>query len=76
MSTLVQKTRYRIVLDLEAYDDLDPQEIDWHDLLKLEGDENVFVSIKEDEEVHGVLVHHHVLGESISFNQIKCGHTW
>ena len=53
MSTLVQKTRYRIVLDLEAYDDLDPHQIDWHDLLKLEGDENVFVTIKEDEEIHG-----------------------
>lgn len=46
MSVLIQKTRYRIVLDLEAYDDLDPNEIDWHEILKLEGDEEVHATIK------------------------------
>jgi len=46
MSTIIQKTRYRIVLDLEAYDDLDPQQIDWHDILKLEGDEDVTATVK------------------------------
>jgi hypothetical protein len=46
MSAIIQKTRYRIVLDLDVYDDLDPQQIDWHNILKLEGDEDVSVTVK------------------------------
>ena len=36
-----------ITLDVECYDDLDLEELDWNEFLGLEGDENVNVSIKE-----------------------------
>ena len=42
MTYLPQKTRYRITLDLEVFDDeFDPHQIDWSDVLKLEGGESV-----------------------------------
>jgi hypothetical protein len=44
---IAQKRRVRITLDLECYDDLDVESLDWKDLLDLEGDENVYVSIKD-----------------------------
>jgi hypothetical protein len=44
---IAQKRRVRITLDLECYDDLDVEGLDWKDLLDLEGDENVYVSIKD-----------------------------
>jgi hypothetical protein len=44
---IAQKRRVRITLDLECYDDLDLESLDWKDLLDLEGDENVYVSIKD-----------------------------
>lgn len=47
MSTIAQKTRYRIVLDLEVYDDFDPHQIDWYELLKIEGGEEVHATVKE-----------------------------
>jgi len=47
MTLTVQKKRYRITLDLEIYDDLDPQDINWKNKLELEGDESVEVSIKD-----------------------------
>ena len=38
---LPQKTRYRITLDLEVFDDeFDPHQIDWESLLQLEGGES------------------------------------
>ena len=43
-------TRKRIVsvtLDIECYDDLDLEDMDWNEVLGLEGDENVNVNIRE-----------------------------
>ena len=43
-------TRKRIVsvtLDIECYDDLDLEDMDWNEVLGLEGDENVLITIKE-----------------------------
>ena len=43
-------TRKRIVsvtLDIECYDDLDLEDMDWYEVLGLEGDENVHITIKE-----------------------------
>ena len=37
----------RVTLDLMCYDDLDIEDIDWKDILGLEGDEDVNVSIKD-----------------------------
>lgn len=42
-----QKRRVIVTLELEYYDDLDLDDINWSDLLSLEGDESVYVSIKD-----------------------------
>lgn len=47
MYATVQKKRYRVILDLEAYDDLDVENLDWGELLKLEGDECVSSKVKD-----------------------------
>jgi len=43
-----------ITLDVECYDDLDLEELDWNEFLGLEGDENVHVTIKELAEIFWV----------------------
>ena len=37
----------RVNLDIMCYDDLDVENINWRELLELEGDEEVYTSIKE-----------------------------
>jgi hypothetical protein len=49
---IAQKRLVRVTLDIECYDDLDLDNINWSDLLDLEGDENVYVSIKEKGDVY------------------------
>jgi hypothetical protein len=44
---LAQKRLVRVTLDIICYDDLDVENIDWKELLELEGDEEVHSSIKE-----------------------------
>lgn len=44
---IAQKRLVRVTLDIECYDDLDVENIDWKDLLDLEGDESVHSSIKD-----------------------------
>jgi hypothetical protein len=44
---LVQKRRVLITLDVECYDDLDIEDLDWRELLELQGDEKVHSSIKD-----------------------------
>ena len=47
---LAQKRKVQVTLDIECYDDLDLEELDWDNLLDLEGDEKVhYVNIKENE---------------------------
>lgn len=36
-----------VTLDIECYDDLDVEDLDWREMLDLQGDEKVHVSIKE-----------------------------
>lgn len=45
--TIAQKRRVQITLDLECYDDLDLDDINWTELLELEGDEQVHVNVKD-----------------------------
>ena len=45
--TLAQKRTVRVTLDVECYDDLTLEDLDWKDLLELEGDECVHASIKD-----------------------------
>lgn len=44
---ITQKHLVRVTLDIECYDDLDLKNINWKDILGLEGDEKVYSSIKE-----------------------------
>jgi hypothetical protein len=44
---IAQKRLVQVTLDIECYDDLDVENIDWKDLLDLEGDESVHSSIKD-----------------------------
>jgi hypothetical protein len=47
MYTTHTKRTVRVILDIECYDDLDLDDINWREVLDLEGDENVHSSIKE-----------------------------
>jgi len=44
---LAQKRLVRVTLDIECYDDLDLNTIDWHELLQLEPNESVHSRVKE-----------------------------
>lgn len=44
---IAHKRLIRVTLDIECYDDLDLKDINWRQLLELEGDEEVHSSVKE-----------------------------
>ena len=44
---IAQKRLVRVTLDIMCYDDLELEDLDWKDLLELEGDESVDISIKD-----------------------------
>ena len=44
---IAHKRLVRVTLDVECYDDLDLEDINWRRVLELEGDEDVDVSINE-----------------------------
>ena len=44
---IAQKRLVRVTLDIECYDDLDVEDMNWKELLELEGDEDVHASIKD-----------------------------
>ena len=50
---LAQKRKVSVTLDVECYDDLYLQDVladlDWKELLDLEGDESVNITIKEED---------------------------
>ena len=45
----ITKRKVRVILDIECYDDLDIESLDWNDILHLEGDENVDTTIVDDD---------------------------
>jgi hypothetical protein len=47
-----QKRIVSVTLDIECYDDLDLEDLDWKDLLQLEGDERINVTIKEMADIY------------------------
>ena len=47
MSATYTKRLMRITLDVMCYDDLELEDLNWKDLLQLEGDEDVDISIKD-----------------------------
>lgn len=42
-----QKRLVQVTLDIMCYDDLDLENIDWRELLQLEGDEDIHVSTRD-----------------------------
>jgi hypothetical protein len=44
---ITHKRLVRVTLNVECYDDLDLESMDWKQILELEGDEDVDVNIKE-----------------------------
>lgn len=44
---LAQKRLVRVTLDIMCYDDLDVENMNWSELLELQGDEEVYTSTKE-----------------------------
>ena len=44
---LAQKRLVRVTLDIMCYDDLDVESMDWKDILELEGDEEVYTTVKD-----------------------------
>jgi hypothetical protein len=46
---IAQKRMVRVTLDIMCYDDLDVENMDWKELLELEGDEEVYCTIKDFE---------------------------
>jgi hypothetical protein len=44
---ITQKRMVRVTLDIMCYDDLDLENMNWKELLELEGDEDVYANVKE-----------------------------
>jgi hypothetical protein len=44
---IAQKRLVRVILDIECYDDLDLEDLDWRELLELQGDETVHSTIRD-----------------------------
>jgi hypothetical protein len=45
---IAQKRVVQVTLDIECYDDLDLENLDWKELLDLEGDERIISSTVKD----------------------------
>ena len=44
---LAQKRLVRVTLDIMCYDDLDVEAMDWKEILELEGEEEVYTTVKD-----------------------------
>jgi hypothetical protein len=44
---ITQKRLVRVTLDIMCYDDLDVDEMDWKEVLELQGDEDVHATVKD-----------------------------
>ena len=51
-TSYAQKRTISITLDLEVYDDFNVNDVDFHSLLDLEGDEKLEVSVTDHSEVY------------------------
>lgn len=49
---IAQKRLVRVTLDISCYDDLDLEDINWREVLQLEGGEEVDCSIKDYSELY------------------------
>jgi len=44
---IAQKRLVRVTLDIMCYDDLDVEHMDWKEILELQGDEDVYATVKD-----------------------------
>lgn len=44
---IAQRRKVQVILDIDCYDDLDLEDINWREILELEGDESVECTIKD-----------------------------
>lgn len=44
---LAQRRLVRVTLDIMCYDDLDVEDMDWKEMLELQGDEEVYATVKD-----------------------------
>jgi len=44
---IAQKRLVRVTLDIMCYDDLNVEEMDWKEMLELQGDEDVYATVKD-----------------------------
>tara|TARA_B110000503_G_C6950950_1_gene330990 strand:- start:530 stop:694 length:165 start_codon:yes stop_codon:yes gene_type:complete len=44
---VAQKKLVRVTLDIMCYDDLNLEDLNWKELLDLEGDEDVYATVKD-----------------------------
>ena len=44
---LALKRLVRVTLDIMCYDDLDVEDMDWKEMLELQGDEEVYATVKD-----------------------------
>lgn len=52
MTNLMQKRRYRVVLNLDILDDSHPEDFNWDNMLDIQGEESVeLVSVEELDEI-------------------------
>ena len=45
------KRKVCVTLDVECYEDLHLEDINWNDILGLEGDESLYVTIKDEDDI-------------------------
>ena len=52
MTSLMQKRRYRVVLELDILDDSHPEDLNWENMLDIQGEESVqLMTVEELDEV-------------------------
>jgi len=52
MTSLMQKRRYRVVLELDILDDSHPEDFNWENMLDIQGEESVqLMTVEELDEV-------------------------
>lgn len=49
---IAQKRQVRVILDIECYDDLNVEDLNWTEILGLEGDECVHARIKDSYDLY------------------------
>lgn len=47
ISSYAQKSKFRITLELDVYDDFNPNQLDWEKILDVQGNESVIAYVED-----------------------------